>query len=240
MGVTKLSSATVIGAQTLFEMGGPWAFTTDMDGAGKHALRVDWKNWNGVCADQSATLITYLPKPYQTHVIVSWKQLLGRTATGGGVGNVGSFQVTNPNCGGYNNTGGNAARKEFMMLRDVPNMGSAGRIEFLWAGPAPATPKITSDALNLSFNTLSGVAFDPQAHVGQVITQTIELQAASSATATDGIVRLWINGVKVIENTHAPLTATAFERFQLPTTFNSPMQAQSEYFWDIVAWTPVP
>jgi len=225
--------AVPMGTKAMYEISGLYAFTSNVDGAGTRALRIDWKAWNGTCADQAATLITYFAQPYPKHLIVSWKQRLGRSATGGGVGAVNSFQITNPKCG----TAGNGARKEFMALRDVPGMGSQGRLEYLWAGPAPAHPKITSDALNLVYNPLSGVAFDPQAHMGEVISQTIELQAASSATATDGIVRLWINGVKVIENTHAPIGPEAFQRFQFPTTFNSPSQDQSEYFWDIVAWS---
>jgi hypothetical protein len=211
-----------------------------MDGANTHAVRVDWKNWNGVCSDQAANIITYLPRPYQTHVVITWKTRLGRTSTGGGVGTVGNFQITNKNCGGYNNTGGNAGRKSLLVARAVPNMGAAGRIEYLWAGPAPVMPKVTSDALNLSYLPLKGVSVDLQAQVGKVITQTLELKAASSATAKDGIVRLWINGVKVVESLSAPIGPEAFHRFQIPSTFNSPMQDQSEYFWDIVAWTPLP
>jgi hypothetical protein len=237
LGIARLGSAT-LGTKIMYEMAGPWALSTDIDGRGTHAYRIDWKSWGGRCRDQSANIIPYFATPYQTHILISWKTRLGRTPTGGGVGAINSFQITNPRCGGYNNTGGNAGRKALLVARNVRGMGAAGRIEYLWAGPPPAKPKVTSDALGLSFDVLRGSYFDFQQHVGEVITQTVELKASSAPGARDGIVRVWINGMKVIENIRAPIGPEAFHRFQLPSVFNSPSADQTEYVWDILAWTP--
>lgn len=211
--------------------GRTWHFTENMDGMGTRALRLDWPKYSGKCQDDGALLITYFQAPYPTHVMFSWKHRLGRTPTGGGIGEVNSFKVANAACG-------NAARKMFLLLRDVPDRGAKGRLEYIWPGPAPVRPTVTSDSYNLSFGMLPGQNFNPEQNVGRTITHTFEIKAASSATARDGIIRMWINGVKVIDVTNAQIGPEAIHRFQFPATFNSPSQDQSEYFWDIVAWVP--
>lgn len=217
-----------------YEVEGNLAFTNNMDGNGTHALRIDWASFNGVCGDAGAHMRNYLPQPYSKHIIVSWKQRLGRTPTGGGVGNINSFQITNSG----NGCDANAGRKELLVCRDNADGGCYDRMDYLWPGPAPVSPRVDNNNQNLNFQVLPGMQFDPQSHVGQTIVQTVELQAESSTGASDGIVRVWINGIKVIENTHARIGAEAFNRTELPSTFNSPAQAQSEYIWDVVAWAP--
>jgi hypothetical protein len=220
--------------QLTYEIYGNTAFTADLDGHGTHALRIDWKSFNGSCGDQAAGVNTYLPQPYSKHVFFSWKQRLGRTATGGGIGNLNSFQITNAG----NGCDFNAGRKEFLVCRDNADGGCYDRMDYLWPGPAPVSPRMDNNNQNLNFQVLPGVQFNPQQHVGETIVQTIELQAESSTGASDGIVRVWINGVKVIENVHARIGAESFNRFEFPATFNSPAQDQSEYLWDIVGWVP--
>jgi hypothetical protein len=223
--------------QASYEFEGTGAFTTNFDGNGTHALRVDWASFNGHCSDAgpSGEVLTYLPSPFAKHIIISWKQHLGRTATGGGIGAIGSFQITNSG----NGCDPNAGRKELIVCRVNADDGCYDRMDYLWPGPAPVSPRVDNNNQNLNFNFLPGVTpFDPQQHVGETIVQTLELQAESSTGAGDGIVRVWIDGTKVIENLHAKIGAEAFNRFTLPSTFNSPAQDQSEYIWDIVAWVP--
>lgn len=208
--------------------GHQFGFTTDMDGHGTHALRIDWSGYNGTCADQAATLLTYLPKPYPKHVMFSWKMQMGRTATGGGIGPINSFAIANPNCG-------NAARKVFLVLRDQPDMGGTDRIDYIWPGPSPVGVQFTASDRGLA---IASRAFLPEQHIGEVITNTVELQAESSPGAHDGVMRLWVNGNLVLNVTNAAIGAEAFERFQFPTVMNSPLHDQSEYLWDIVAWAP--
>lgn len=219
-------------AATWEMMWGPFGFTTDMDGSGTRALRVQIPSSHGQCVDGGGgSLLTYFPQPYAKHVIFTWKMRMGRTATGGGIGAVGSFQITNSACG-------NAGRKMFLISRPNPSTREGARMEYIWPGPAPVIPRITSDMLNYRVGPIAGASFDPQLHVGQTIVQTLELKAESSPGARDGIVRLWINGVKIIEDLHAPIGTEGFSRFQMPATFRAPAQDQTEYYWDVVAWSP--
>ena len=217
-----------------YEVEGNLAFSANMDGNGTHALRIDWNSFNGRCGDAGGHMRNYLPQPYSKHLIFSWKQHLGRTPTGGGIGAVNSFQITNSG----NGCDFNAGRKELLVARDVADGGGFDRMDYIWPGPAPVSPRVDNGNQNLNINILPGLSFNPQQHVGETIVQTVELQAESSPGASDGIVRVWINGVKVIENVRAKIGAEAFNRTELPSTFNSPAQDQSEYIWDVVAWVP--
>ena len=200
-------------------------FTTDVDGSGTRALRKSWRGMS-ICDDASAAYWQVrLPSPYPRRMFISWKMRMGRTATGGGLGAVGAFDITNGNCG-------NAGRKVMLVLRDVPDEGGNGRIDYLWPGSAPVQPSV-------GFQPLNRGAFQPQDHVGQTLQQTLYLQAESSPTANDGVLRLWVNGALVMEFV-GDVGPEAFHRFQFPSTFRAPIQDQTEYWWDIVAWEPVP
>ncbi len=73
-----------------------WGFTTDMDGNGTNALRVDWASAGGLCSTQSPEITRTLPTPYPKRAYMQWKQRLGRTETGGGVGAVGALMSFAP------------------------------------------------------------------------------------------------------------------------------------------------
>jgi hypothetical protein len=70
------------------------------------------------------------------------------------------------------------------------------------------------------------------------MTWTLYFRAASSPSANDGIARVWVNGQLIIETTTGSFGPEGYHRFQLPATFRAPQFNQSEYYWDIVAWTP--
>jgi len=227
-------AGTVPAGQLRYELNKDLKFAADIDGKGTHALRVDWTSFNGHCGDQSHQSITYLPEPYSKHIIVSFKQLMGRTATGGGIGELNSFQITNEG----NGCDFNAGRKMLLVCRVNADGGCYDRMDYLYPGPAPVKPRVDNNNRPCHCSMLPGVTFNPQDYVGKTIVTTEELKAESTPGANDGIVRVWVNGVKIIENTHAGIGAEAFNRLQLTPTFNSPAQDQTEYIWDVVSWVP--
>jgi hypothetical protein len=208
-----------------------FSFTSNVDGKGTRAMRADYQARPGECWDSGSMLQAGLSAPYPKEVYFQYKILLGRTATGGGIGDLGRFQITNAECG-------NAGAKRFLVLRDVPDRGGAGRTDLLWPGPAPAIPRLAIDTRNWSLSQNRGSTFDPQTHVGEVMTWTLYFRAASSPSANDGIARVWVNGQLIIETTTGSFGPEGYHRFQLPATFRAPQFNQSEYYWDIVAWTP--
>jgi hypothetical protein len=208
------------------------ALSMNVDGRGTKAFRIDWPGSSGQCVDEGRWLIHYLPTPYPKRLYVQWKMRMGRTASGGGIGPVSQFQLTNPACG-------NAGRKILLALRDVSDRGLAGRIDYVWPGPSPVRPRFEGSGTgDVALGPNQGVAFDPQSLVGDVITQTVYLQAASSGGAADGVLKLWVNKSLVLEEQSVRMGASAFHRFQFPTIFRAPVHDQTEYFWDIIAWEP--
>ena len=209
-------------------------WTTNMDGAGTHALGFQVASSGGVCQDDGGHMtIPAFGNP--TRLYFQWKQRLGRTATGGGLGAVGSFAINNAACG-------NAGRKEVLFSRNVADLGGGGRIDYTWPGPAPAVPRFEgfygTAAGASDYGPNQGWMFYPQDHVGETITQTLYVQAESPPGASDGIVRLWINGRLLIEATHLALGTEGINRILIPATFRAPAQDQTEYFWGFVAWMP--
>lgn len=233
----SLQQATTLGdALRLFGINAEtrqrWAFTTNMDGAGTNALRVDWRAWSGSrCTPIAANLPYTFPTPYPAAVYVQWKQRLGRTATGGGLGTIGSFQVHNSACG-------NGGRTVWRVLRDNAGATAHGRAAVIWPGPQPVEPKVSVHGYSITAAGNQGWSHRPQDNVGKAVEYTVFLRAATSPDARDGVIRLWVDGRLLVERTDLALGADAFRRFNFPTVFLAPARAQSEYFWDIVAWAP--
>src|SRR5688572_31502777 len=75
-----------------------WGFTTNLDGAGTHALRVDWTAQASGCTTVSPVLGKTLASPKPKRLYAQWRQRLGRTVTGGGLGEVGRFTVNRADC----------------------------------------------------------------------------------------------------------------------------------------------
>jgi len=233
----QVAGTTEVALALFDEVTGSWSLATDVDGRGTHALRLDHPGWDGVnCTDQGGMLYQQLPSPSPRQLFVQWRLHLGRTTTGEGLGPVGSFQITNVGCG-------NAGAKRMLVLRDVPDLGGEGRVDYVWSGPAPVNERLegwytSPNPGNLGQN--AGPEFSAEASVGADVTHTLYLEAASTSGASDGAARMWINGALVMEHINIPTGHWAFHRFQFPTTFRAPAQAQSEYYWDILVWEPVP
>ena len=204
-----------------------WGFTKDMDGAGTNALRVEWPGRRNGCEDESPELSTELPDPRPHRLYVQWKHLMGRTRTGGGTGEVGTFELTNPSCPREGRMVGMITRAE----------GDAeGRVELRWLGPPPVAPRLTVKDKGISIAP-DDAWFRPQDHVGEVLEHTLYAQTESHAGARDGVVRLWVNGRLLLERTGLALGTKSFRRFKFPWTMTEPRRSQTEYFWDVVAWT---
>jgi len=235
--VTTLAAATAawgVGTPSPY-LSANIGFTTNVDGVGTHAFSASLGGWGGVPRDGGSQLQWYLPTgPKPKALYIQWKHRMGRTATGGGIGAVGFFDITN-----QNDPGGNAGRKYLLMLRDVADGGSGGRVDHVWAGPSPVSVHtegwygLNPYPGNLGLNRC---AFNPEAHINETIVFTHYLQTESAPGASDGAVRVWYNGVLCAEHTGVPSGHLGIHRFQFPATFRSPIADQTEYFWDIVVW----
>src|SRR5687767_11831634 len=206
-----------------------WAFTSDLDGAGTNALRVDWTGQATGCTSVTRVLGKSLPTPKPKRLYAQWRQLLGRTATGGGLGEIGQFTVNRPDCA--------STYDRFVWMADRD--GSVRRTEVKWLGPAPASPAIhVKDVSATSFRANKGWSFVPQEHIGEPIIQTVYLQAESAPGARDGVIRLWVNGQLFLEHTGLALGPEGFGEIHFPWKSVAPPTSQSEYFWDMVVWEP--
>jgi hypothetical protein len=187
---------------------GPVAWTTNMDGNGRHALRWDWSSSP---TEQDGVVERSLPS-VTGRMVTSWKIHLGRTSTGGGVGNVGYY--------GLNNGGGT---KRFLWLRQDGTY----RIYLVWRGyPSYDYNTFAIDGVSWNSNPISG---NPYAYVGQEQRWTVEMVLPNT-------IRAWVNGVKVLDQSNANLGTTPFTSIQTPATMNYPAAAMSEYWYDVVVW----
>ena len=228
-GATSLASAKAAFGDNV-SASGPWGFTSNVDGLGTNALRVAWpRRWSDACKYSSATLGVPLPTPRASRMYVQWKQHLGRTETGGGTGTVGQFTMAD-RCRGL-------ARGEMTALRAGSN--EAQRLEYRWMAPLPLSVRLTAflDPV-VHLDAPSGSTFRPAEHVGATMTQTLYLQAESAPGAGDGVVRLWVDGTLVMEQTAAAIGTAAFRRIRFPGRMALALRPQTEYFWDVVAWEP--
>jgi hypothetical protein len=197
-----------------------WSFTTNADGSGLNALRADW----GVSsADQRIMLIHYLPSPKPTELYVQWKGRLGKYPADADANGSDNYYAMWPQTD---------ACKRALFL----HANSSNRIDYVWHRSSPEAMKLEIGAANYSryFN-----AWSPNAAVGGApFTTTVYVKAASSSTATNGIVRIWINGSLVVDQTDVPATAEAIDRWQFPDNCVKIPAPQAEYFWDILVWRP--
>ena len=207
---------------------GTFDFTSDVDGAGTNALRLDWPA-TGRCASDERKLITYLPNPLPRRVVVRWKSRLGRSATGGGLGSVDAFSV-------YSSACGRGGREVLAALRDVHDGGGAGRIDLRWEASSASNVSARITYSGGSVGAIAGMTSVPTP--GRSATMTVYLQAESARGARDGAVRVWLDDQLVQAGSGLALGPEAFHRLHLPGQNETLWQAQSEYFWDVVAWEP--
>jgi uncharacterized protein YjdB len=165
---------------------------------------------------------------------VQWKHHLGRTPTGGGYGGIGEFALTDHGCP--------TGRTNWSVLRleDSNALSDPRRVDYMWTGASPVSPYVVRQGEPLfQANALSSAPVQVEGLVGRTATHTLYLQRESAPGAADGVVRLWIDGQLVLENTHAALDATPFRRIFWPGVAPLPLQRQSEYYWDVLVWEPL-
>jgi uncharacterized protein YjdB len=196
------------------------AFTTNYDGNGKHALRVDWPAYPGN-VDSGASTVWYFNTTI-SQLYCSFVLHLGKTATGGGNGNVGSFSPTS--------TGGGS--KRWFALRQANN--GTDRVYWVWGAADPSAQSQDVQIDNRNWNSFFNTDFG----VGQDVRWTFRVIPASSPTASDGIVQAWRNGVMVMNDQAANIGNSGFQQFITMGTRHDVLQAESEYWTDLVVWRP--
>ena len=208
-----------------------WYFTTNVDGQGTNALRIDWpKRPRNSCSYQTTTLSVPLPAPAVNQLVIQWKHRLGRTATGGGFGEIGQFSLVDHGC---------PDGRHLTKVTGQSTGDAAQQMTYQWTGGAPpiAPLVIRPGAQPLRIDALAP-AVDFQSYVGRTVTQTLLAVAESSPGASDGIVALWIDAQLVLAKTGLPLAVSQFNRIVFAGRSPLARQRQSEYFWDVVVWKP--
>lgn len=191
---------------------GSWTLVTNYNGAGKHALRLDWKATSGEAGN---TYTYYYPKSVSV-VRTSLVIHQGRTATGGGFGNVGQFTAVGD---------ADHGKKQFMWLRGRDADGNDGRTYWVWErGSGTSGNTLNIDNLNI------GVGFTADHGVGVDVRWTFELTSGSPCRW-----RVWRNGVLVLDAKPACSTRP-FAESQLSTVRWGVAQDESEYWTDLVMW----
>jgi hypothetical protein len=193
---------------------GHWRLATNVDGSGKKALAVDWPANPG--RESSAIGILYYGAEYD-RVYTTVTIHLGRTATGGGLGTIGSFVPVT--------SGGGMKRLLWLRHRDD----GTDRVYWVW----PTQPA-GGAGHNLSIDNRNyDVGFSADFGVGQDVRWTFELIAGEP-----GHLRVWRNGVLVLDNQRAAIGSLPFSELELMATRFNTTQAETEYWTDLVVWRP--
>ena len=186
---------------------------TNYDGNGKHAIRFDWQT--NIGAQSNATLVWYFNahyKPFCFSVVIH----LGKTASGGGNGVLGAFDAS---------LSSTSKAKRFLFY---PNQDSGtGRYLWYWDtnGQATGTHKLESDSAYF----WSGADYG----VGQDVRWTFQVDPG-----TPSVMRQWRNGVLMDTNNNADISSTGIIEIQFPTNRWNTVQNETEYWTDLVMWSP--
>lgn len=190
--------------------GSSWAFVTDYDGAGKHALRIDWP---AAAGESFSQFLYYLPSAVH-HLYLSVVIHLGRTATGGGNGAVGS----------YTPSGGTSVKQKVLYF--YRNRDSAtDRIYFHINDGADQQWGLLCDNLGIRDSWIMDYG------VGQDVRYTFEFTPGSSFVG-----KVWRNGTLVKTSTAAFGSLNFNEIIVGGTRWANPV-ADSMYYTDLVLWT---
>ena len=128
-------------------------------------------------------------------------------------------------------TGPNAHIKHMLFYR-----GASDRIYLAWRAGyyVFSIDDRNWDSKRLDFSKTG----EPLKLTGQSQHWTVCVTPASSSTASDGAIRAWFRGVKVLDQSGAPIGSTPLQQLQFPATFLTPEYTQSDYWSDIVVWQP--
>jgi hypothetical protein len=212
----------------------PMPFTTDFDGKGTRAFRQDVLknagNPNGCVAGGPSQQNWHLERGFGGRgangqsVYIQYKVWTGRTPTGGGVGPIGEFIVGGKKLVAFRNGIGNNGRyfaaarptRAELVINKIANYAASGT-RVITGEPAVTTP----------YQWTPGLAV-----------VTFRLQSESQDGAGDGVFEFWLNETRII---HVPALhngSAGLGAVQLGNvTWICPPQDQTQYFFDIVAWT---
>lgn len=209
-----------------------WDLCVDMDGAGKNAMVAKW-NKRLTQGDEARDI--HITGFNHRELFIQFKMRAGRTPSDPiAHGVLQSFDATNPNVAG-------AGQK--LMRMTGPDWGTdIWRATALFKGGEPGTFDWWSESTP-SYGANHSQATDAEY---QNVEWTIiyRLKCESAQGAGDGAVGLrvlrdgvdWKQGPK--EMTGANVGGPSIGGFGFPTVMNTPIQDQSQYFYDIVIWTP--
>ncbi len=201
----------------------------DIDGRGTNGLRLDWQGTGDGddCQERSPSIGVTLPKPFPDRIYIQWKQRLGRSRTGGGLGEIDSFVIPANSCDELD------GRFVWTVGRDE---GTGRRVDLRWRGGGAVRPVLNVKRTSILAEPNQQWEFLPAGHRGEEIVQTLYLQAESRRGAGDGVMRLWVGDRLLTERTALALGAERFRRMNFPWTMAAPPRGQTEYFWDMVSW----
>jgi len=204
-----------------------WSFSTNFDGQGTHALRVDWVPLTG---DQEIKVFTYLPTPKPREMFIQFKVRLGKhpaDADANGTDNVFPLFPQSNSC------------KRLLVGRIDAAAGvggnANGRIDYVWTRANPSFVRAQVDWFNWG---MDGTVWNPQSTLGRTYTTTLYMKASSGANVADGVYRIWIDGALRLDARNVSFQPWAFDTFSFPTVCHNMPVAASEYYWDVLAWSP--
>ena len=203
-----------------------WSFARNFDGQGTSALRADW---NVAVGDQGVWIISYFTGRRPRELFIRFKGRLGK-------------HPADPDANGSDNVfplfPQSNSMKRLLIARDGVDGGDKDRIDYVWTRTDPSVARVQIDNLNWGDDG-SASTWTASNIVGREYTTTIYVKVSSSNGARDGIYRVWIDEVRVIDQTGVNLDAYALDRIEFPSiTHGFPVPA-SEYYWDFLVWSPV-
>ena len=206
-----------------------WSFSTNFDGKGTHALRVDWAQQAG---DQEVRLISYLPLPKPREMYIQYKARLGK-------------HPADPDGNGADNTfplfPASTGPKRFLIGRTDVGGSANGRLDYVWTRSNPSAVRAQIDWFNWGING-NAADWSPQNNIGKEYTTTIYVKVSSNNGTTngaaDGIYRVWIDGKLVLNGTNLTIGSWALDLLNFPTINGEVPAPCSEYYWDFLIWKP--
>jgi chitodextrinase len=226
---TSLSSGLAAIGDATAKEGWRLVFVTNADGLGTNAFRIDWPYPESTCAYFATGLEVALAAPHPKRLFIQWKQHFGRTASGSGPGTVGSFAFANHGCP--------VGRTALALLRSGSTT-DANAVLYAWSAASPVTPIATRNGATFLVAALDDDAALLEQYAGRAVVHTFYAQAESAPGASDGVVRLWLDGTLVLERAQLALDTAAFRGFLLPGQTPRSRVRQTEYLWDFLVWEP--
>lgn len=227
-----------------------WGATADVDGRGTRALMGTY-NKAGDCNEQQEKKANLqLLRPARA-LYFSYMTRLGRSPSGEGMsggavarGEVNAFRAQSSAC---ENKGGKRLRivQEEVTLPDGSTLNPI--FSHQWRGGDVATD-VTGDISGTpGAHLFPADLYSTERMVGKPVRMTVELRASSGLSGSmdpymkfkpDGLIRVWVDGVLAYESTTIRIGSSDFTRINLMSRLNSPSFDMTDYWWDMVAWTP--